>query len=268
MNRPILLVAQVVFTLFFWGTAEAQNNIPHDVMGGGGGQSSQGGLYLQDTVGEPAIGIVTSPANGHEIGYWFCVDALHIGPTSAVLITAFDAYVSTHGVELRWAIASADGLKGFNIYRSEEREGSFERINEELLQPEAEFSYRDAHVRPSTSYWYHLGAVDRDGEFFSDVAYVEIPIAKTALHQNYPNPFNPQTTISFYLAQKESVNLTIYDTQGKQVRRLVAEVRDFGSHEVVWDGYNDQGEEIGSGVYFYRLIAGKTIQTKKLTFLK
>lgn len=268
MNRPILLVALGMIALFWQGTVEAQNNIPFDVMGGGGGRSSQGGVYLQGTVGEPAIGIVTSSANVHEIGYWFCVDELHIGPTSAVLITTFDVYASDHGVELRWTISSADGLKGFNIYRSDERSGLFARINETLLLPGAKFSYRDTHVRPSTTYWYRLGAVDRDGEFYSQIAYVETPAAKTALYQNYPNPFNPRTTISFYLAQRGIVNLTIYDAQGKQVRKLLAEERDFGSHEILWDGRNDRGEEIGSGIYFCRLIAGKFVQTKKLTFLK
>ncbi|MEJ2721968.1 MAG: T9SS type A sorting domain-containing protein [bacterium] len=268
MNRLILLMALGTIALFWQGTAGAQNTIPFDLMGGGGGQSSQGGVHLQDTVGEPAIGVVTSPANVHEIGYWFCVDELHIGPTSAVLITAFDVHASAHGVTLRWAISSADGLRGFNIYRSDKRDGLFVRLNESLLLPAAEFSYHDTHIRPSTTYWYRLGAVDRDGEFYSQTANVETPAAKTALYQNYPNPFNPRTTISFYLAKREIVSLTIYDARGKQVRRLLAEERGFGSHEIVWDGRNDRGEEVGSGVYFYRLIAGKSVQTKKLTFLK
>jgi hypothetical protein len=268
MNRPIRLVVLGLFALCWFGTAEAQNTIPNDVMGGGGGRSSQGGLYLQDTVGELAIGIVTSPANVHKAGYWFCVDKLHIGPTSAILITAFDASVSAYSIELRWAIGSTDGLKGFNIYRSDELEGRFERINEVLLMPGPIFSYNDTRIRPGTTYWYRLGVVDRDGELFSPVTRVETRAAKTALHQNFPNPFNPKTTISFYLARREIVNVTIYDTRGKQVRRLVAGERDFGSHEINWDGRNDRGVAIGSGVYFCRLVAGKMTQTRKLTLLK
>lgn len=269
MNRFIPLLALGVFLLSWQVSAEAQNDIPYDVMGGGGGQSSDASSYLQDTIGEQAIGIVTTPANIHKSGYWYCVDALHIGPTSAVLITAFKASLLANGVELRWAIGNADGLRGFNIYRSGEEGGPFERINASIIPPgPGEYSYRDPHVRPRFTYWYRLGAVDSDGEFFSQVVSVEIPAAKTVLHQNYPNPFNPQTTISFYLAEREFVELTIYDAQGKQVRRLLAEVRDFGIHKIAWNGTNDWGEEVGSGVYFYRLVAGKTIETKKLTLLK
>jgi hypothetical protein len=269
MNRLILFLVLGVFVLFWPGIAEAQHSIVCDVVGGGGGQSTDGSSYLQGTVGEMAIGIYSNPTNLHKSGYWYCVDALHIGPTSAVLITAFEASPLAHEVEPRWDIGSADGLKGFNIYRSEDGDGPFEQINASLILPvPGEFLYHDTRVQPRTSYWYRLGAVDSDGEFFSQVVSVETPAAKTTLHQNYPNPFNPQTTISFYLTKREMVHLTIYDTQGKQIRKLLSEPRDFGSHEILWNGRNDQGEEAGSGVYFCRLVAGKTAQTKKLTILK
>ena len=268
MNRSILLVVLGVVALFRPGAAEAQNAIPFDVTGGGGGHSSQGGVHLQDTIGEAAIGMATSPANVHGAGYWYCVDGLHIGPTSAVVITAFDASVSTYSVDLGGGSVIEKGLKGFNIYRSGERDARFERINESLLMPGAEFTFIDTRIRPGTTYWYRLGVVDRDGEYLSPVTRVATRAARTALHQNFPNPFNPETTISFYLARRGPVDLTIFDTQGKRVRRLIAGEMDFGSHEVVWDGRNDRGEEIGSGVYFCRLAAGKNTQTRKLTFLK
>lgn len=268
MNRLNALLLMGVFALLWQGPAGAQNNIPYDVMGSGGGQSTDGVRYLQDTVGQSVIGIVTNAANTHKIGYWYCVDALHIGPTSAVLITAFSASATKGGVELRWTIGTSDRLEGFNIYRSNDRAGSFERLNASVLPPDEDFLFRDTRVRPKTTYWYRLGAVDADGEFFSQLISAETPEGKTALRQNYPNPFNPQTTISFYLAETAKVSLTIYDAQGKRVRRLADGVRNFGNYEIVWDGQNDRGEMVSSGIYFYRLVAGKTIETKKLTLLK
>jgi flagellar hook assembly protein FlgD len=60
----------------------------------------------------------------------------------------------------------------------------------------------------------------------------------------------------------------VYDTNGRLVRTLVDENRDFGTHEVAWDGRNDAGITVGSGVYFYRLTAGKHTESKKMVLLK
>jgi agmatine/peptidylarginine deiminase len=75
------------------------------------------------------------------------------------------------------------------------------------------------------------------------------------LHPNAPNPFNPSTTFRFDLKYPERVELFVYDTAGRLVRRLVDETRPAGSHAVVWDGTDDAGREVASGVYFYRLRA-------------
>jgi len=88
------------------------------------------------------------------------------------------------------------------------------------------------------------------------------------LMQNRPNPFNPTTTIRFVLPAREDVSLAIYDANGRLVRTLVNEVRGYGSHEVTWDGRDDEGAPAGSGVYFYRLRAGKLAQSKKMVLSK
>lgn len=91
---------------------------------------------------------------------------------------------------------------------------------------------------------------------------------KSALHQNHPNPFNPSTTIRYELADAGRVNLTIYSVEGKHVRTLVDEVESAGSHDVVWDGRNDAGVRVGSGVYFCTMRAGSCVQTRRLVLLK
>ena len=88
------------------------------------------------------------------------------------------------------------------------------------------------------------------------------------LKQNYPNPFNPTTAISFALPRIEHVTLTILDVTGRQVRTLISESYREGLHSVVWDGKNDQGVVLPSGVYLYRLKAGQYLKTNKMTFLQ
>ena len=89
-----------------------------------------------------------------------------------------------------------------------------------------------------------------------------------ALHQNFPNPFNPQTTIHYDLAKSVAVRLAIYDVNGQRIRALVEDVREMGAHTVLWDGRDDQGEDVASGVYFCRLHAGGFVDTKKLLFVR
>ena len=268
MKIPLYLTVFIALLAVAPPSAFAQNAVPRDVVASGGGTSSGGGLQLDDTIGQSVIGVISTTGTTHKIGYRYVIDAMHIGPTSAVLIAAFTARNSDHAVELAWEVASADGLAGFNVYRSAQEDGSFARVNPELIPPDAQNGFRDEDVRPATTYWYRLGAIDADGEFFSSTISVETPPAQTTLYQNYPNPFNPTTTISFYLAERDRVVMTIYDARGKRVRQLVDDAFGFGKVDVSWDGTNDRGESVGSGVYFCRLQAGKEVFTKKLTLLK
>jgi hypothetical protein len=95
----------------------------------------------------------------------------------------------------------------------------------------------------------------------------EIPLA-TKLSQNYPNPFNPVTTIKFGLKEKGHVSLRIYDVAGRLVRTLVDEVRKAGSYEELWDGKNNRGTHVASGVYFYRFKTRDFEKTRKMVLLR
>ena len=103
------------------------------------------------------------------------------------------------------------------------------------------------------------------------VAY-EIP-AETQLLVNYPNPFNPETWIPYRLAEDAFVTLTIYDQTGQVVRTLdvghqIASVYENRSRAIYWDGRNQVGEQVASGVYFYHLSAGDYSATRKMLILK
>jgi len=90
------------------------------------------------------------------------------------------------------------------------------------------------------------------------------------LSQNAPNPFNPSTTISYQVpeGQNASVKLNVYDISGRLVATLVDEVREAGSYTVFWDGTDRNGRKVSSGVYFYRMVAGDYVQTRKMVMLK
>jgi hypothetical protein len=83
------------------------------------------------------------------------------------------------------------------------------------------------------------------------------------LNQNYPNPFNSFTTISFLLPQSKFVELEIFDILGRKITVLVNGIKSAGKHKVEFNGNN-----LSSGIYFYRLKAGNFIETKKLILIK
>ena len=88
------------------------------------------------------------------------------------------------------------------------------------------------------------------------------------LLQNFPNPFNPTTTIKFDLPNSSNVTLKIYNLLGQEERTLVSGNKQAGYHTVIWDGKNNQGAAVSSGVYLYRLQTGEYSKTMKLMMLK
>jgi photosystem II stability/assembly factor-like uncharacterized protein len=88
------------------------------------------------------------------------------------------------------------------------------------------------------------------------------------LEQNFPNPFNPATTISFSLPVTSEVLLEVLNTNGQLVRTLLQERREAGAHVVNWDGRDEQGRGVTSGMYFYQLHAGRQVLQKKLLLLR
>ena len=89
-----------------------------------------------------------------------------------------------------------------------------------------------------------------------------------ALHQNYPNPFNPVTDIRYDLPENEFVSIMIYDVMGREVRSLTYERQVAGFHQVQWNGKNDMGAPVSSGMYLYMLKAGEYVNAKKMVMLK
>ncbi|MFQ5584656.1 MAG: FlgD immunoglobulin-like domain containing protein, partial [Calditrichia bacterium] len=96
-------------------------------------------------------------------------------------------------------------------------------------------------------------------------------ITQLELNQNYPNPFNPETKISYALPQNsksQKVTLTIYNQLGQQVRMLVNESKPSGRYDVVWDGRDDSGNQVASGVYVYQIRYGEHSAARKMILMR
>jgi hypothetical protein len=88
------------------------------------------------------------------------------------------------------------------------------------------------------------------------------------LSQNHPNPFNPTTTIHFQIPKPEHVTITVYDILGHQVKELINDDYTPGDHQINWDGTNQLGQAVASGLYIYKINAGNFVQCKKMLMMK
>lgn len=95
-----------------------------------------------------------------------------------------------------------------------------------------------------------------------------VALKSFSLDQNYPNPFNPTTTIRYRIPERAAVKLRIYDMLGREVKTLVNAEQNPGQYEAIWNGENNYGTKVASGIYIYRVEAGKFVQVKKMVLLK
>jgi hypothetical protein len=199
-----------------------------------------------------------------------------------VELIAFNSIIAGNQVLLKWKTATEINNYGFEVERcqtslpatqaSDVNRETWEKIG--FVQGHGnssspkEYSFIDL---PSggISFNYRLKQIDNDGNFeYSNSLEVilDTPSKSEAL-QNYPNPFNPSTTISYKIQSQCRTTIKIYDLLGKEVAILVNEEKPAGKYEVVWNGKDNLGKRLTSGVYFYKLIAGTFIQTRKMLLL-
>jgi hypothetical protein len=113
---------------------------------------------------------------------------------------------------------------------------------------------------------------DSEMEFNDPTLDVKTPTANSIysfhLAQNYPNPFNPTTTINYELSKWQQVSLSIFNINGQLVRTLVNAQQGPGNYSIIWDGLNENGHHVSSGIYFYKLSTEKETLTKRMLLLK
>ncbi|HET6463928.1 MAG TPA: FlgD immunoglobulin-like domain containing protein, partial [Candidatus Krumholzibacteria bacterium] len=200
-------------------------------------------------------------------------DPVAIEEPLAVRLKAAGATVVDGDALIRWETNFEEGVSGFNVVRSDAEEGTYTNVTRDLIAARggpagASYEYRDPSIRPNLTYWYKLVEVTPDGDAMQFGPYSVSFKVTNSLAQNVPNPFNPLTTIKYSIAEDIDVSLVVYDVSGRRVRTLVSDHQRADVYKVVWDGVNDQGGRVASGMYFYKLVAGKYVQTRKMMLLK
>jgi YVTN family beta-propeller protein len=193
------------------------------------------------------------------------------GMPIGIAITGFEAKQSREAALLEWRTHLEERTSGFHILRSEYALFGYERVTAEPVPAKgmpSEYTFRDESVQPGKKYYYKIQAVGDLGssEEFGPVEFMYTP--RFAMYQNVPNPFNPVTKISFVIPETGHVDLRVYDVTGRLIRTLVNGKLAADRYEVTWDGTNNGGRSVASGVYFYRIKAGKHEKTKKMVMLR
>ncbi|MCK4640456.1 MAG: right-handed parallel beta-helix repeat-containing protein [Candidatus Marinimicrobia bacterium] len=206
-----------------------------------------------------------------------------------VELSKFTAISEKGVVVLKWTTESEIENLGFIVERRNWKleTGNWDEIasyktHEELegqgsVSHKTEYSYTDSKVQPGMTYEYRLadvsyvGVVEYHGTRKVTVKGSDEVILPEgfALKSVYPNPFNPETNISYALPEEAKVNLVIVDLVGREVRQLLNnEVRSQGNYIVKWDGTNDSGFNLSSGVYFVVLKAKGTVDMQKMVLFR
>lgn len=231
--------------------------------------SSNGDL---DLTGTPIAGITTDIDGNIRNASFPYIGANEGSIPLPVELTAFTSMTVRNEVILDWATSSEINNASFEIERSQVSSSitNFHKVGSiqgnGTTNEIKKYQFKDLNVQ-SGKYKYRLKQLDFNGNFqyytLSNEVFVGVP-DKYSLSQNYPNPFNPATKINYDLPKDGKVNLRIYDITGKEIAALINnEVQPAGYYTITFNASN-----LSSGVYFYKMMAGDFISTKKLVLLK
>lgn len=192
--------------------------------------------------------------------------------STPVELTTFSGHIEKNAVILEWSTATESNNFGFEVQKSKDglaftKIGFVQGHGTTVTQNRYQFVDSDM---TQDMFYYRLKQMDTNGDFeFSNVIQISTALPdEFHLFQNYPNPFNPETTISYNLPRGSHVDLTIYNVNGQQVRKLIDEFQKAGKFTVTWDGTEESGAPVSSGVYFYRIKALHSAIFRKMIFAK
>lgn len=211
------------------------------------------------------------------------------GSTLPVELSSFTANIATVSgtaqmfVRLQWVSETETNMQGYRVHRNTENSLADSDIITPSIIPATNtsettrYQFEDLEVNSGNTYYYWLESIDNDltNSFHGPVSVTleeeeeEVPeVYVTKLMQNYPNPFNPNTTISFEIERETQVSLEIYNVLGQKVKTLVNEVMEAGNYPIEWNGTDDNGQPVTSGIYFYRLSTDFFNDFRKMMLVK
>jgi hypothetical protein len=208
-----------------------------------------------------------------------------------VQLSAFTVVPVKEGVIVKWQTESELNNLGFDVYRSESLDGTFVKVNQTRIQGAGtdatphSYKFIDESVEVGKTYYYYIEDISYSGvrnrsniiqvivDATGKLKVIGLAPSKFALLQNYPNPFNPETWIPYQLSRNASVAVRIYNLKGQLIRTLALGQKTAGTYlvkdrAVYWNGRDDVGEKVTSGVYFYTLQAGEFMATRRMVIIK
>jgi hypothetical protein len=191
-------------------------------------------------------------------------------PTVATVLQMSTVSFEGTYIELKWILDAIDDEARFVVYRAQLPSGEYELLEDiPIFKEDFGFTARDTGIESGAIYRYRVEVlVGAESTVLFETEEVPTPILPLVLNQNHPNPFNPATTIEYYLPVTGSVTLDVYDAAGRRIVRLVDAIQESGNHSVDWNGYDSDGRQVSSGVYFYRISANKKVLAKKMILLR
>jgi hypothetical protein len=171
-------------------------------------------------------------------------------------------------------VQSANSITAYNITLNSGANVTFQTVKSIFLEPG--FYTNDNIFFTAELLYCQPGAIDtKDKLVFNEENKLTLPKErnnfipdKFSLSQNYPNPFNPSTLIKYALKKDVKVSINVYNILGQKVKTLVNEYQNAGYKSIIWDGRNDNGKTVSSGIYIYKIIAGDFVDKKKMVIIK
>ena len=248
------LSAGAAFELRTWATTAAA---PAD----GGSHSTSTSFEMVSRLGGPFVGSAQSAS----FSLWGC----SVTPVEGAF---FATETEPLTVTLRWTVETLGGISGFNIYRANDEDGPYYRLNEDIDPAALSRSLRGHDRVARLSVLVRAQGVLDDGS--EEIVGAPILLQTggtlaTRLYNASPNPFRDGTVIQLDVAPGvRGVSLRIYDIAGRVVRALDTDEVRSGRYQVTWDGTNDNGRRVASGVYFVSLEAAGVRETGRLVYLR
>lgn len=192
-----------------------------------------------------------------------------------VRLSLFEALEKDGAILLHWRSEDEVDCLGFNILRSEQEAGPFERVNEGIIRSQGgvgitqDYFYTDTAPLRRGDYYYKLEEVSLSGmtTCFGPIHLHALSCSipeRFRLHQNHPNPFNGSTELRVDLLHPADVALEIYDIRGRFVATIFKGKLASGSHLFNWDGTNQAGLACPSGIYLCNIVAGREKAVRKI----
>jgi hypothetical protein len=190
-------------------------------------------------------------------------------PLVRVDVLSSSAVMDKHAVRVTWTLSERSSEVQFFVSREENGDGVFDELPGITIEKDSlTYAFADSTCEPNTAYRYMVEANYPTGRTLLFYQSIKTPSVTLALLQNHPNPFAWRTTIAYDVPEESRVTIDVYNVLGQHVARLVNAKKSGGRHTIVWDGNDDSGRPVSSGIYFYRMEWGPQTLSRKMILLR